>query len=263
MKLEVTQQSAFARLTVRMQENCHGDTTPPVDAVHFNGVNATITPDTAALSAAIVASRWTGEVLEFRSMAIGVDAAEAVRLVAENARFVTPVDGYRRSLCEGHIDVLAAPTTMAGCVLSEEPDPRVLTRLVTWSGEFVSLETRSSAGYVAGEVSTNADLLLPAWEVSVALGLLVGGESLRSIATPHPEAKYAGDLDRFAKALRVLGVQLRTVGAEPLRRILSAENAPSRRRDRSAGEVKAERPLRLAASAASPRALRPGKGELS
>jgi hypothetical protein len=235
MRVEITQEPTLGRLTVAMRENCHGDSSPPVDAIRFDGFHESIAPDPAALAAAVIASEWTGEVLDFGPAALSVDAAEAVRLIARDARLVTPIDGYRRNLCEGHLDVLVAPAPMAGSVLSAAPEARVLTRLVTWSGEFVSPLTRSSAGYVAGEVSTNADVLLSAWETSICLGLLFGGARLRSIVTPRPDLRHGRDYERFVEALRIIGVQLRSADAGRQWRNPSGEHPPPpKRRSREA-----------------------------
>ncbi len=88
--------------------------------------------------------------------------------------------------------------------------------------------TRSSAGYVAGEISTNADVLLPAWETSVCLGLLFGGAQLAQIAVPDPGDAQAYDFERFAGALRIVGVQLCAAGGE-LRLPDSLERARGRK----------------------------------
>ena len=186
MKLELSQDLAHGRLTIAMVENCHGDSVPLLNAIWFNRFQHKIAPDTATLAAAMVASRWSGECMEFAKLRISPDVAEAIHLMVPDAKFVQPVDGYRRHLCQGHLDVVVA--SAAQVLQLERPvRPDVdFVRLVTWSGEYVDRTARNSTGYVAGEVSTNANMLLPDWEISVCLGLLVGGLELRSVSVPLP-----------------------------------------------------------------------------
>lgn len=217
MRIEIDQEQSVGRLTVKLAEECHGDSLPPVTNIHFHNVRQWATPDTTALAGAILAARWSGETLTFGGLKVGTDAAEAILRIVEDARFVQPVDGYRRNLCEGHLDLLVAPAAEACDVLGAARTHRRLTRLVTWSGEFVDPSARSSLDYLAGEVSTNADLLLPAWEVSACLGLLIGGSQLGAIVVPEPDREHLGDFERLAEALRLIGVQLRTATGVPFR----------------------------------------------
>ena len=210
MKIQFTQDLATGRLTVTMTENCHGDSGPLINTVCFNGMHEKIATETAALAGAIVASRWCGEVIEFDGLKIGPDIGQAIRLIAPEVGFVQPIDGYRRNLCEGHISILTAPASKISSVLPSRGDGGGLTRLVSWGGEFVQQGRSSSAGYIAGEISTNADILLPEWEVSTCLGLLVGGLGLRSVTLPALDAAERREFERIAMALRNVGVDLRT-----------------------------------------------------
>jgi hypothetical protein len=210
VKLELTQNTALGRLELTMTENCHGDGTPVLRNVTFNRFYEKMSTDTAALAAAIIAARWCGEFLEFVNLKLSPDFAEAVQAVVEDARFVQPIDGYRRNLCNGRLDVLAAPAADAAHVLACPPREGGTTRLVTWNGEFVDQHARHSSNHMAGEFTTNANVLIPDWEVSVCLGLLIGGLSLRSITAPQPGPGEAEAHARMARALYIIGVQLVT-----------------------------------------------------
>jgi len=213
VKLDLKQDLALGRLTLTMTENCHGDSQPLVDTIQFNRFHEKVASDTAALAGAMIASRWCGEVIEFSGFKVGSDVAEAVRLIVPDARFVQPIDGFRRNLCEGHLHLLVCQPEEAASVVDSSLSNRGLIRLVTWSGEFVCVATGSSAGRIAGEISTNADILLPDWETSIGLGLLVGGLRLGSILIQQPEEEHVRNVERIAAALRIVGVQLRTVPA--------------------------------------------------
>ena len=213
MKLEIAHEPAPGRLTVTMAENGHADSRPLIDILHFNRFHEKISPETAALAGAIIGSRWCGDLLELTGLRISVDFGEAIRLLAPNAKFIQPIDGYRRQLCEGRLDLLIAPPELVATVLSIEQEEGGLTRLATWGGEFVDPRDRNSRRYVAGDISTNANLLLPDWQVSVCLGLLIGGLELRSITVSRPERKHMRDFERTAAALRIVGVQLRAAEA--------------------------------------------------
>jgi hypothetical protein len=218
VKIDLKQELALGQLTLTMTENCHGDSQPLLDNVQFNRLHEKLAPDTGALAGAMIASRWCGEVLEFSGFKISADIADAVRLIVPDAKFVQPVDGFRRNLCEGHLRLLVSKPEEAASVVESSHWNDGLTRLVTWSGEFVRPATRSSSGRIAGEVSTNADVFLPTWETSVCLGLLVGGLKLGSIVIKQPESEYADDVERIAAALRIAGVQLRIAQASESKR---------------------------------------------
>jgi len=215
VKVEFKHELSLGRLSATLSENCHGDSKPLIDILHFDRLHQKVSPDTAALVGAVLASRWCGDVLELQAMKISVDFGDAIRLLAPDARFVSPIDGYRRQLCEGRLDLMVAPAKFAAMVLATERQDDGLARLVTWGGEFVDQHDHNSAGYIAGEISTNANLLVPDWEVSVCLGLLVGGLGLRSLTVPKPERKHARNFERAADAMRIVGVQLRAAGATP------------------------------------------------
>ena len=218
MKLDLKQDLALGCVVLTMTENCHGDSQPLIDTVHFNRFHEKIPPETAALAGAMIASRWCGEVVEFSGFKISSDVADAVRLIVPDAKFVQPIDGFRRNLCEGQVHLLVSQPQEAASVVDSSHSDGALVRLVTWSGEFVCSATDSSAGRIAGEVSTNADILLPAWETSVCLGLLVGGLRLGSIVLPQPEAEHALGVERIAAALQIVGVQLHAVQARTRKR---------------------------------------------
>jgi hypothetical protein len=220
--------------------------------VQFNRLHEKLAPDTAALAGAMIASRWCGEVLEFSGFKVSADIADAVRLIVPDAKFVQPVDGFRRNLCEGHMHLLVSQPGETMSVLEWGRSEGRLTRLVTWSGEFIAQGAVSSAGRIAGEISTNADLLLPAWETSVCLGLLVGGMRLGAIVVPKPNRHDTPDVERIAYALRIVGIHLQTVapgdheGSASLAERLSvdAERRQPQRREH-------QRSVRLAATAGS------------
>jgi hypothetical protein len=152
----------------------------------------------------------------------------------EDARFLQPIDGYRRNLCEGRLDLLVAPAAEASCLLSVSTGEGY-ARLITWSGEFVQGDLRRSARYLAGEVSTNANVLVPDWEVSVCIGLLMGGLGLGSITVPEPPPEDVHAFERIASALRIVGVQMRTAAAAPATgKVASFGTAEPHRKERNA-----------------------------
>jgi hypothetical protein len=211
VKLTLSQDLPIGRLSVTLAENCHDDSTPLIDVVQFTRFHEAAVADTAALASAIMASRWCGSLLEVEGTRISPDFAEAIRIVVPSADFIQPIDGYRRHLCEGQLDLLLTPAASAASVLALKEPNGGLTRLLTWSGDFVEQQTRESGGYVAGEIGTNATWLLPDFEISVCLGLLVGGLRLRSITLARPDRDDTERFEEVRAALRIVGVQLRPV----------------------------------------------------
>jgi hypothetical protein len=96
-----------------------------------------------------------------------------VRVVLGEPVVISPLDPGNRELSVRRIDVNVRgsnpKTWNSGSLFAA--DDTVLTADLLWSGDFVNPTTRSSAGQLLAPVITNAALVAPAGEVSVAAAL--------------------------------------------------------------------------------------------
>lgn len=198
-------------LAVVGAENCDTDAWPLVPEVVFRRYQGTFDPEMGAVAAAILFASHCGAVAEFEGVKVGIDAARAIRRVAPEIDEVLPIDGRKREISQGSrsIVVVEAAAAFDG---DRRPGPAGRSaRAVSWSGDCVPRGKRNSADYVCGEIFTNAELVSRSTGVSVALGLLLGGRSLRDIYVAPPPRSEKDDLDRISDGLECLGIKVRTL----------------------------------------------------
>jgi hypothetical protein len=184
MKVIPAYDAAASRLTIEFSASRFDDAVPLVDRVFFEGLRHWPSPPAITLASAILLRRHCGSMLEMQvSEALGLDVLDAVRVVLGEPVVISPLDPGNRELSVRRIDVNVRgsnPKTWNSASLFAADDT-VLTADLLWSGDFVDPTTRSSAGQLLAPVITNAALVAPAGEVSVAAALLLHGLNIRRI----------------------------------------------------------------------------------
>jgi hypothetical protein len=121
---------------------------------------------------------------------------------------VANVDGMNRTITPGEVDVYAAaasdpPPDQA----SLRPGPATPLLRTDWSGDFVDTVSRRSDGFAFGAWHTNAAYFAEPVIVSVAIGLLLGRDRIRTLFVPEPADPVPG-LSAVVSGLRIVGVDL-------------------------------------------------------
>lgn len=197
-------------ITVTGSANCDTDSMPLVPQVFFRHYLGAYDPEYGTLAGAILFARHCGSVADFASVKIGIDAARAIRAIVPDVEDVLPIDGMKREIGKGTAALVVgeACQMFGGAAISSVGRA---ARAVTWSGDFVTAGTRNSAGYIGGDVFTNALLVAGSTSISVALALLIAGRSLRDIYVPAPPEAEADDLARLSAGLAFVSIKLRTL----------------------------------------------------
>ena len=184
MKVIPAYDAAASRLTLQFIASRYDDAVPLVDTVFFEGLRHWPSPPAVALASAILLRKHCGSMLELQvSEALGLDVLDAVRVIQGEPVVVSPLDPGNRELSVRRIDVNVRGSNPKSWDSASHftAGDTVLTADLLWSGDFVDTATRSSAGQLLGPVITNAALVAPAGEVSVAAALLLHGLNIRRI----------------------------------------------------------------------------------
>jgi hypothetical protein len=206
MKFYASNHQGISQITFTAQENCDTDAWPLVPQVFFRRYNAAFDPEIGALAATVLFAGHCGTVAEFNGVKLGMDAARAVRRIAPQVEDVLTVDGVRREIAVGSASVAVAEAADAyssgGALLRSG-------RVVTWSGDFVSQERRTSDQHIVGDVFTNARLVASRTRVSIALALLFAGRRVREIFVPAPPKDEADAFAAIVEGLDFVAIKLR------------------------------------------------------
>jgi hypothetical protein len=184
MKVIPAYDAAASRLTLEFSASRFDDAIPLVDKVFFEGLRHWPAPPAITLASAILLRRHCGSMLEMQvSEALGLDVLDAVRVILGEPVVISPLDPGNRELSVRRIDVNVRGSNPQNWNSASNfaAGDTVLTADLLWSGDFVDPRTRSSAGQLLAPVITNAALVAPAGEVSVAAALLLHGLNIRQI----------------------------------------------------------------------------------
>jgi hypothetical protein len=259
MKVIPTYDAAASRLTLELTASRYDDATPFVGTVFFEGLQLRPAAPAITLASAILLSKHCGSVLEMEvSDGLGLDILDAVRVIQGEPIVVSPLDPGNRELSTRRIDVNVRgsnPKSWDSARHFAAGDTTVLTADLLWTGDFVDTMTRSSASQLLGPVITNAALVAPAGDVSVAAALLLHGLTIRRIRI--------GDDSPIGASIPHA---LELVGIEVVRSPLLAKQVPSSRSSLGARRWKAPRrpeavPTRLEPPASSRRPSTPAAAE--
>jgi hypothetical protein len=194
-----------ARLT--WMETGYTEALPMTDGIVVHGVDAAVDAASIALAAGALLRTYVGESFELELEiepygGIGLDVADALRLLLGPSTHIGPVLAAQRTLSTRSYDVVAGPAARFPRV---EAGNRDLLLEVAWSGDFVDPERRTSIGHRFGTFFTNAALVADDFSVSVALALLAHGPAIRRLYVAPP----AGGRDEaMEQALACYGITL-------------------------------------------------------
>lgn len=209
MKFEASYDPVLGETRVELASNCYTDALPMLPVIIFRQQDIDLKSQSLPLAVAILTARYCGEVFEFAGTKIGVDYADAIRMVLREGANINNVDGHFRTISTGEVDVVCekARGDRGTPVVPRLPDTIPLTRL-DWSGDFVFPETRSSALHAFGQVHTNAEFFADQTRVSIALGLLYGRDRVRNLYVEGPAEDGVGELGGIGAALATVAVDL-------------------------------------------------------
>ncbi len=204
MRYATNYSSALGEVRIDLVSNCYTDSFPLLRRLLFRKLPIDLKSSSTALAVAILTGDYCGELFDFGSVKLASDYAEAVRQLLGDGVNVMNVDGMARTLSGGEIDVVVQ---RAGEPFHELPTSgRVPVARVDWSGDFVALETRSSAGFTFGKVQTNAAFFADPFRVSVDVGLLFAPDRCRRLLVQAPA--NAADAKAVRAALSIVGISL-------------------------------------------------------
>lgn len=190
---------------IELVANSHSDSWPMLRRLIFRKTPIDLGTQSLPLAAAILTRAYCGDVFEFAGIKIGSDYADAIRVLLPAQANVVNVDGFNRSFSTGEVDV--AVNRAGKAATSESHAGNIPLARVDWSGDFVDVTTRNSAGFAFGTVQTNAALFADPFSVSVAVGLLHGRDRCGKLFV-SPPATDRRHYDAVSQALRIVGVTL-------------------------------------------------------
>jgi hypothetical protein len=207
MKVIPAYDAAALRLTLEFIATGYDDALPLVGIVFFEGLPSEPEAPAIALASAVLLRKHCGSMLEVEgSRGPGLDILEAVRLIQGEPVTLSPLSPLDRQLSSRTIDVRVRGSSPGSRNDADSPvaGDTVPTADLLWTGDFVDASTRSSLGQVLGPVMTNAWLVAPAGEVSVAAALLLHGLSIRRLRIGDGAPIAAS----IPKALRLVAIDL-------------------------------------------------------
>ena len=190
---------------IELVANSHSDSWPMLRRLIFRKMPIDLAAQSVPLATAILTHAYCGDVFEFAGLKIGSDYADAIRALLPAQANVINVDGFNRSFSTVEVDIAV---NRAGKAATSEPHAgSVPLARVDWSGDFVDVTTRNSAGFAFGAMQTNAALFADPFSVSVAVGLLYGRDRCGKLFV-SPPATDRKHFEAVSEALRIVGVTL-------------------------------------------------------
>lgn len=210
MKYIATKDEKLAEVRIELSGNCYTDSTPLLPRMVFRKAPVDVSSQSLALAAAILTRTYCGEQFEFVGAKIGNDYAEAIRSVIGRDVNIGNVDGFHRKLSTAELDIIADEAT------SYRKSPPKLSNLdslpltvVTWSGDFVDVTTKSSQEFTFGTYFTNAPLFASKELVNIAIGLIHGRDKCRRLFVRDSEEGPRFEvLAQIKEALRMVSIDL-------------------------------------------------------
>jgi hypothetical protein len=211
MLFEPSFDAAFGETRIDVSSNCYSDAMPLLRRLCFRRLSVDLQSQSLALALAVLAGRYCGEIFEVTGVRVGGDYAQAIRrLISFEESNVAHVDGMKRSLATGELDVAVARASLSSVGL--EAQGGVPLARIDWSGDFVDARTRTSQGFVYGGVQTNAAYFASSLRVSIAVGILFGRDRMRELAVVLDDNDNRSEIGALASALRTTGIELRILG---------------------------------------------------
>jgi hypothetical protein len=210
MRYAITLDAELGETRIELASSSYADAMPLLSQLNFRRQDIDLESQSVALALAVLTSRYCGDHFELTGARIGGDYAEAIRMVLGPNTNVAGVDGLNRTISVGETDlVVERAVADGGSFLPDRPvDPTPIARF-DWSGDFVDSARRSSDNYALGAVHTNAELLADRGTVSVALGLLLGRDRIRTLyVSPTPER-----FEELRDALAIVSIGLEALPA--------------------------------------------------
>jgi len=215
MKYQVTVDEALGETRVALSSNCYTDAFPLVNTLILRKQDIDTRSQALPLAVALLTAPYCGEIFEFEGIRIGNDYAEAIRRVIGRDVTVLGVDGMHRKTSTGEVDIQCEKASAGSRSRpAARPEDSVPLARVDWSGDPVDRATRNSSDSAQGAIHTNAALFADETTVSVAIALLYGRDSVRTIYVPGVEGGDAV-VERIARALRPVSVGVDAVWEEP------------------------------------------------
>lgn len=209
MRYTATYNAALGETCVELTSNCYTDAFPLLSRIIFRQQEIDLKSQSLALACAILTAPFCGEVFDFDGIKIGGDYAEAIRMVLRPGTNINGVDGGFRTISAGEVDVICnkARSEFGGSLVRHQRDTVPLICL-TWSCDFVSPVTRTSASFAFGQIHTNAQFFADEATVSIALALLQGRDRLRNIHIEQFDASDSPNLPVVANSLATVAIGL-------------------------------------------------------
>lgn len=204
MLLTISNDTGYNATILRAQVNCNTDALPLMPRVVFYGMVSDETSAMAALAATCVFHKYCGEQIDFEGTELSPNYLTAIRRIVGSDVNVSTVNGRSNNLTEQGIDMMVHHSSVPA---PQSPsDTRRAARHITWDGDFVDTNIRSSSGSRLSEVYTNARLVADDLHISAAIGLLAGAGRLRNLylSDNAPET----DMTKLRRALAEAGMNV-------------------------------------------------------
>jgi hypothetical protein len=211
MRYQAVIDEALGETRIELSSNCYTDAFPMVRSILFRKQDIDLKSQSLPLACAILTSKYCGDHFEFVGMRIGNDYADAIRSVLGPSTNIAGVDGHQRAIAVGEVDIFSARATLDRHEPPQRPGDTVAYSETTWSGDFVSRDTRNSAGHVTGAYWTNAELFADEDTVSVAVALIHGRDRCRTVYVPGRSGGAASRMEPIQDALFAVSVGLEIV----------------------------------------------------
>jgi hypothetical protein len=206
MRIKARYDQVQETILVTATGNCHTDAVPLVSELTIANARFDLKCSAFHLGCAILLRDYCGEVIEFEGAVVGPDFGEAIRMALRAPATVNAVDGLERSLTLGQVDVACFPARHRD--IDWPIDAEVPLVVANWSGDFVPPGGRRATEQVIGRYFTNAGLIADETTVSIALGLMAGGNRLRRLLVPVPRGTSTKAYDALVGSLAVAGIEL-------------------------------------------------------
>jgi hypothetical protein len=211
MRYQAVVDEALGETRIELSSNCYTDAYPLVRSIVFRKQDIDTKAQSLPLACAILTAGYCGDHFEFVGMRIGNDYADAIRTLLGPSTNIAGVDGHLRALAVGEVDIFAERATLERHAPAQRPGDTVAYSETTWSGDFVSKDTRSSSGHVTGSYFTNAELFADEDSVSIAVALLHGRDRCRTVYVPNRSGRSADRFEPVQDALFAVSVGLEIV----------------------------------------------------
>lgn len=206
MLYRVEYSKATSTVSVLLSENCTTDTLPLVSTIFFENADFDVQDDVFYLACAFLTREYCGEHFELAKHNLKADFVAAIHKLIPAVATVAPIERAHHALAKAEVDIACWPSTTRSFVPPSVTE--VTMEGITWSGDPVDRQSRTSDGYVQGRYFTNAHLIADATTVSIAIALMQGGIRTRNIYVPQTSTLTADSVAPLFETLADVGIQL-------------------------------------------------------